>query len=254
MYDVFQRAVTDGAKAEADWNAKVSAYADKYSEEWAELKHILEGTLPEGWADGLPTFTPEDKGIATRLHSQTMLNALSATIPGFWGGSADLAGSNMTLMKAFGDFQKDTPAERNIRFGVREHAMGAIANGIALYGGLVPYDATFFVFSDYMRNAMRMSALSQAGVIHVMTHDSIGLGEDGPTHQPIEHLASFRAMPNMLVSRCEYIGYIGCVKRASGNLLLYFTALIYCSTLLLYCSNLLLYCSTLIYCVRTWLS
>jgi transketolase len=113
-----------------------------------------------------------------------------------------LAPSNMTLMKMFGDFQKDTPAERNIRFGVREHAMGAICNGISLYApGFIPYCATFFIFSDYMRNAMRMSALSEAGVIYVMTHDSIGLGEDGPTHQPIEHLASFRAMPNMLTIR-----------------------------------------------------
>jgi len=108
----------------------------------------------------------------------------------------------MTLMKMFGDFQKDTPAERNLRFGVREHGMGAIVNGIALHNsGLIPYCATFFIFTDYMRGAMRVSALSQAGIIFVMTHDSIGLGEDGPTHQPIEHLASFRAMPNMLVMR-----------------------------------------------------
>jgi transketolase len=131
-----------------------------------------------------------------------MLNALAPAIPGFMGGSADLAPSNMTLMKMYGDFQKDTPAERNVRFGVREHAMGAICNGMALYApGLIPYCATFFIFTDYMRNAMRMSALSEAGVIYVMTHDSIGLGEDGPTHQPIEHLASFRAMPNMLTIR-----------------------------------------------------
>merc|ERR1712216_479031 len=158
--------------------------------------------VPSGWEKSLPTFTPEDKGVATRIHSQTMLNALGGAIPGFMGGSADLAPSNMTLMKMFGNFQKDSPAERNLRFGVREHAMGAIANGIALHGsGLIPYCATFFIFTDYMRNAMRMAALSEAGTIFVMTHDSIGVGEDGPTHQPIEHLASFRAMPGMDMAR-----------------------------------------------------
>jgi transketolase len=191
-----------GKEAHAAWDKLAADYAAKYPEEWAEFESITTGKLPANWADALPKFTSEDKGLATRLHSQTMLNALAPVIPGFVGGSADLAPSNMTLMKMFGDFQKDTPAERNIRFGVREHAMGAICNGIALYApGFIPYCATFFIFSDYMRNAMRMSALSEAGVIYVMTHDSIGLGEDGPTHQPIEHLASFRAMPNMLTMR-----------------------------------------------------
>jgi transketolase len=123
-------------------------------------------------------------------------------VPGLIGGSADLASSNMTLLKMYGDFQKDTPEEHNVRFGVREHGMGSICNGIALHSpGFVPYCATFFVFTDYMRGAIRISALSEAGVIHVMTHDSIGLGEDGPTHQPIEHLVSFRAMPNILMLR-----------------------------------------------------
>ena len=163
---------------------------------------IITGKLPEGWADALPTFTPEDAGVATRIHSQTMLNALGGAVPGFIGGSADLAPSNMTLMKQFGDFQKDTPAERNVRYGVREHGMGAIANGIALHSpGFKSYCATFFIFSDYMRSAMRIAALSGAPTLFVMTHDSIGVGEDGPTHQPIEHLASFRAMPGMLMMR-----------------------------------------------------
>lgn len=130
------------------------------------------------------------------------MNALAKVVPGLIGGSADLASSNMTLLKMYGDFQKDTPEERNVRFGVREHGMGAICNGIALHSpGFVPYCATFFVFTDYMRGAMRISALSEAGVIYVMTHDSIGLGEDGPTHQPVEHLVSFRAMPNILMLR-----------------------------------------------------
>lgn len=150
----------------------------------------------------LQEFTPADAGDATRNLSQRCLNALAKTLPGLIGGSADLASSNMTLMKMFGDFQKSTPAERNVRFGVREHAMGAICNGILLHrSGLIPYCATFFIFTDYLRAAMRISALSECGVIYVMTHDSIGLGEDGPTHQPIEHLASFRAMPQMLMFR-----------------------------------------------------
>ena len=131
-----------------------------------------------------------------------MLNALAPALPGLVGGSADLAPSNLTLMKMFGDFQKGQYAERNLRFGVREHGMGAICNGIALYGaGLIPYCATFFIFTDYMRAAMRVAALSECGVIYVMTHDSIGLGEDGPTHQPIEHLASYRAMPDIMTFR-----------------------------------------------------
>ena len=191
-----------GTAAEAEWNAKWATYKSKYAEDAAELESIMSGKLPSGWEKSLPTFTPEDKGVATRIHSQTMLNALGGAIPGFMGGSADLAPSNMTLMKQFGDFQKDTPAERNVRFGVREHGMGAIANGMKLHSpGIIPYCATFFIFSDYMRCAMRIAALSQAGTIFVMTHDSIGVGEDGPTHQPIEHVASFRAMPGMDMAR-----------------------------------------------------
>lgn len=191
-----------GAKIEADWKATLATYGEKYPEEHAEFTQLISRELPEGWEDALPVFTPEDKGDATRNHSQTMLNALATVLPGLMGGSADLAPSNMTLMKMFGDFQKDTPAERNVRFGVREHAMGAIANGMGLHNsGIIPYCATFFIFTDYMRSAMRMAALSEVGNIFVMTHDSIGLGEDGPTHQPIEHLASFRAMPQMMMMR-----------------------------------------------------
>jgi transketolase len=193
---------TKGAEAQAAWEKTYAEYKKKYPEDHAELDSIITGKLPEGWADALPSFTPEDAGVATRIHSQTMLNALGSAIPGFVGGSADLAPSNMTLMKQFGDFQKDTAAERNIRYGVREHGMGAIANAIALHSpGFKSYCATFFIFSDYMRSAMRIAALSGAPTLFVMTHDSIGVGEDGPTHQPIEHLASFRAMPGMLMMR-----------------------------------------------------
>ncbi|KAL8500383.1 hypothetical protein ACS0TY_020109 [Phlomoides rotata] len=198
----WSRHISDGAALEAEWNAKFAEYEKKYPEEAAELKSIITGELPAGWEKALPTYTPENPGDATRNLSQANLNSLAKVLPGLIGGSADLASSNMTLMKMFGDFQKKTPEERNVRFGVREHAMGAICNGIALHSpGFIPYCATFFVFTDYMRAAMRISALSESGVIYVMTHDSIGLGEDGPTHQPIEHIASFRAMPNILMLR-----------------------------------------------------
>jgi len=191
-----------GAALEAEWEATVATYCEKYPEEGAAFKAQISGELPEDWESCLPTFTPEDKGDATRNHSQTMLNAIAPVVPGLMGGSADLAPSNMTLMKMYGDFQKDTPAERNMRFGVREHAMGAISNAMGLHlSGFIPYCATFFIFTDYMRSAMRIAALSEVGTLFVMTHDSIGLGEDGPTHQPIEHLASFRCMPNMLTMR-----------------------------------------------------
>ncbi|XP_078162197.1 transketolase, chloroplastic [Carex rostrata] len=198
----WSRHTPEGAAIESSWNAKFAEYEKKYPEDAATLKSIISGELPAGWVDALPKYTPESPAEATRNLSQTNLNALAKVLPGLLGGSADLASSNMTLLKMFGDFQKDTPEERNVRFGVREHGMGAICNGIALHSpGLIPYCATFFVFTDYMRAAMRISALSEAGVIYVMTHDSIGLGEDGPTHQPIEHLASFRAMPNILMLR-----------------------------------------------------
>ncbi|TQD84813.1 hypothetical protein C1H46_029661 [Malus baccata] len=198
----WSRHTAEGSALEVEWNAKFAEYEKKYAEEAAELKSIVKGELPAGWEKALPRYTPESPADATRNLSQANLNALSKVLPGLIGGSADLASSNMTLLKSFGDFQKNTPEERNVRFGVREHGMGAICNGIALHSpGLIPYCATFFVFTDYMRAAIRISALSEAGVIYVMTHDSIGLGEDGPTHQPIEHLASFRAMPNILMLR-----------------------------------------------------
>ncbi|KAL6007946.1 hypothetical protein ACLOJK_033451 [Asimina triloba] len=198
----WSRHIPQGAALEAEWNAKFAEYEKKYKEDAADLKAIISKEFPAGWEKALPTYTPESPADATRNLSQQCLNSLAKVLPGFLGGSADLASSNMTLLKMFGDFQKDSPQERNLRFGVREHGMGAICNGIALHSpGLIPYCATFFVFTDYMRAAIRISALCEAGVIYVMTHDSIGLGEDGPTHQPIEHLASFRAMPNILMLR-----------------------------------------------------
>jgi transketolase len=163
---------------------------------------MLRGEQPANWAAALPTYTSGDKGVATRKHSEICINALAGVIPELIGGSADLTHSNLTEIKGGGDFQRGQYANRNLRFGVREHGMGAICNGIALHNsGLIPYCATFLVFADYMRAAIRLSALSQVGVIYVMTHDSIGLGEDGPTHQPVETIASLRVIPNLLVFR-----------------------------------------------------
>ncbi|KIY92455.1 transketolase [Monoraphidium neglectum] len=165
VYDVMRSNVTKGAAAQAEWNAAVEAYKAKYPTEYAEFAQLTSGELPAGWESALPTYTPEDKPLATRQYSQIMLNALAPVLPGLMGGSADLAPSNLTLMKMFGDFQKGTYNERNVRFGVREHGMGAIVNGMGLHGsGIIPYCATFFIFTDYMRGAMRMSALSEVPI------------------------------------------------------------------------------------------
>jgi transketolase len=196
------KAVERGASLQAEWEETLATYRTKYAAEAAEFERMVAGKLPEGWADALPTYTPDDKALATRKNSEVTLNALAPALPELIGGSADLTHSNLTELKISGSFQKGAYENRNLRFGVREHGMGAICNGIALHNsGLIPYCATFLVFADYMRAAIRLSALSQAGVIYVMTHDSIGLGEDGPTHQPVETLASLRAIPNLTVIR-----------------------------------------------------
>jgi transketolase len=198
----FRKAVERGAQCEAQWQEKLAYYKAKYPQEAAEFERLTSGTLPQGWEKVLPTYTPEDKAVATRKHSEITLNALAPVLPELIGGSADLTHSNLTHLKVSGDFQKGQYQNRNIRFGVREFGMGAICNAIALHGsGLIPYGATFLVFTDYMRNAIRLSALSEAGSIWVMTHDSVALGEDGPTHQPVEHVASLRVIPNLLVMR-----------------------------------------------------
>ncbi len=198
----FRKAVERGAKYEEEWNQLLSDYKSKYPDEAATLERMVSGKLPQGWADALPKYNPESKKDATRNQSGATLNAIAGVLPELIGGSADLAPSNKTLLKGLGDFQKGQYQNRNLRFGVREHGMGAICNGIALHGsGLIPYGATFLVFTDYMRNSIRLSALAEAGVIWVMTHDSIALGEDGPTHQPVEHVASLRAIPQLIVIR-----------------------------------------------------
>ncbi|MDB9347188.1 transketolase [Nodularia spumigena] len=196
------KAVERGASYEAEWNQTFADYKAKYPQEAAEFERYLSAKLPDGWDKVLPSYTPEDKGLPTRKHSENCLNKLAAVLPELIGGSADLTHSNLTEIKGKGDFQKGAYQNPNIHFGVREHGMGAICNGMALHGsGLIPYGATFLIFTDYMRAAIRLSALSQVGTIWVMTHDSIGQGEDGPTHQPIETLASLRAIPNLTVFR-----------------------------------------------------
>ena len=201
-YEHWRQAIQRGASAEGDWNATLSAYRQAYPAEAAEFERLLRGELPEGWDSTLPTFTPADKGLATRQHSYNALNAFGPKLPELIGGSADLTHSNLTDIKGEASFQKGGEANRYLHFGVREHAMAAILNGIAYHNsGLIPYGGTFLVFAGYMIGAMRLSALSELGVIYVLTHDSIGLGEDGPTHQPIETLANLRAIPNLLVMR-----------------------------------------------------
>jgi transketolase len=197
-----RKAVERGAGYESAWNTVYAGYKAKYPQEAAEFDRFVSGKLPDGWDKVLPTYTTEDKALPTRKHSENCLNKLGAVLPELIGGSADLTHSNLTELKGAGDFQKGHFANRNIHFGVREHAMGAICNGMALHNsGLIPYGATFLIFTDYMRAAIRLAALSEAGSIWVMTHDSIGQGEDGPTHQPIETLASLRAIPDLTVIR-----------------------------------------------------
>ncbi|MQM20141.1 hypothetical protein Taro_053155 [Colocasia esculenta] len=192
-----------GQSLEKEWNSTLSHFHSKYPQEAEEFKTLLDGGLPRGWEDSLPRWSMSDEVDATRGYSEKCLNQLAKVLPGLIGGSADLASSNKVYLKDHPDFRPPACARgRNIRYGVREHAMAGISNGIALHGGgLIPFAATFLVFSDYMKNAMRLSALSHAGVIYVLTHDSIGLGEDGPTHQPVEQLAGLRAIPRLLLFR-----------------------------------------------------
>jgi transketolase len=199
--DQFRKAKEKGEKLEQKWLETLSDYRKAYPEQAKEWHRFVNRNLPEGWDSDIPVFPPDSKGSATRISSGNILNAIAPKIPSLIGGSADLAPSTKTLIDGEDDFQSTHFEGRNLRFGVREHAMGAIMNGMAIHGGLIPYGATFLVFSDYMRPAIRLAALSGLQVIYVFTHDSIGLGEDGPTHQPIEHLAALRAIPNLTVIR-----------------------------------------------------
>lgn len=205
-----RKAAERGARAHADWTVEFDAWAQRAPEAKALFDRLFNGQLPEGWDKGLPTWEPDAKGLATRKASAKVLGALGPVLPELWGGSADLAESNNTTIPdslSFGPetistgMWKASPYGRTLHFGVREHAMGSILNGIALHGPTRPYGGTFLVFSDYMRPAVRLAALMRVPVTYVWTHDSIGLGEDGPTHQPIEHLAALRAIPGLSVVR-----------------------------------------------------
>ncbi|MHB0957682.1 MAG: transketolase [Pirellulaceae bacterium] len=191
-----------GEELQRAWKKQFEQYAGKHPELAAELETMWAGTLPPNWEQGIPHFEPDAKGKATRVSSGEVLNRLAPHIPWLVGGSADLAPSTLTLLdpKVLGHFQAGAYGGRNFHFGIREHAMAAACNGMAV-SGLRPYCATFFVFTDYMRPSMRLASLMRQGVIYVLTHDSIGLGEDGPTHQPVEHLAACRAIPRLLVFR-----------------------------------------------------
>jgi len=198
----YKKQTEEGEKARADWEAMFAKYKEAYPEKAAELTRRFNRELPEGAYDNLPTFVfGKDQAKATRKYSEACINAVAPKVHELVGGSADLRGSNCCVMKGTGEFQNATPEGRMIHFGVREHAMSAICNGMFAYGGLRPFCATFLQFAGYALGAMRCSALSNFGVLYIMTHDCIGLGEDGPTHQPVEMLESLRAMPNMNVCR-----------------------------------------------------
>lgn len=197
----FRTSVEKGQKAHHSWSELLQSYKISFPEKAMEFKRRLAGELPEGWEQSLIEFPADEKGMATRVSSGKVINMLAGLLPELIGGSADLAPSNMTWIKSSGAFDRQTPEGRNIHFGVREHAMAAITNGMAVHGGLLPFAATFLVFSDYCRGAIRIAAFSEMGTIWVFTHDSIGVGEDGPTHQPIEQLASLRLIPNLNVFR-----------------------------------------------------
>ncbi len=213
----FREAIPRGAALEAEWSKRMAAYRAAFPDLARTFEQVLAGELSEGWEAHVPTFKPGDGPLATREASGKIMNAIAADVPALVGGSADLDPSTFTMLKEQGDFESPAAdgretaqgraggvwgyAGRNIHFGVREHAMGAVTNGMAAHGGVRPFGATFLVFSDYMRPSVRLAALSELPVIYVWTHDSVGLGEDGPTHQPVEHLASLRAIPNLVVLR-----------------------------------------------------
>ena len=211
-----RQAVERGRAAETAWKGRFDAYGKAHPELAAELERRLAGELPKGWDQDIPTFTTGDKPIATRAAGGKVINAIAARVPELIGGSADLNPSTETALKGLGDFQNPARtfadrqgavggdwgyAGRNLHFGVREHAMASMCSGMALHGGVIPFCATFFTFADYMRPAIRLASIMQVHSIFVFTHDSIGVGEDGPTHQPVEQAASLRAIPKLTVIR-----------------------------------------------------
>jgi len=201
VFNYFRKAVKKGGEKHQNWRETLNEFTNNKAKKAAAFKAQIAGELPDNLEQYLPQFEADSKGMATRAASGKVLNKIAASIPSLIGGSADLTGSNKTWIDDEGIFDAKNYAGTNIHFGVREHAMGAALNGMALHKGVIPYGGTFLIFSDYCRPAIRIAALSNISSIYVFTHDSIGLGEDGPTHQPIEHLASLRAMPNVLVLR-----------------------------------------------------
>ncbi len=214
--DHFREAIDRGRQAEAEWNSKFTAYEKQFPLLARELRQLINGELPPDWDENIQQFPADAKGLATRVASGKVLEAISPKLPGLVGGSADLNPSTHTELKGAGNFESSAMAVgdlqgsagggwsyagRNLQFGVREHGMGAILNGLATHGGIIPFGATFLIFSDYMRPAIRLAALMNVRVVYIFTHDSIGLGEDGPTHQPVEQLASLRAIPRLIVIR-----------------------------------------------------
>ena len=197
----WRRARDRGAKLEDKWRASYDRYRAVHPAEAAELERRLRGELPTGWEAAIPSFTSENGKVASRAASGVVLNAIAPKMPELIGGSADLAGSTNTIIKNAGDFEAGGWNGRNLHYGIREHGMGSVMNGMSLHGGIRPYGATFLVFSDYMRPAIRLAAIMKQPCIYVFTHDSIGLGEDGPTHQPIEHLTALRCIPGLVVIR-----------------------------------------------------
>ncbi len=214
----FRQGLQKGKEFENQWKARLDSYQKAYPELGREFRDWLDGKLPDGWDKDIPSFPADPKGTATRVTSGVVLNAIATRVPNLIGGSADLAPSNKTWINDSMDFQPGSYDGRNLHFGVREHGMGSILNGMALHGGVIPYGGTFLIFSDYMRPAIRLAALMGLRVIFVFTHDSIGLGEDGPTHQPIEHLAALRAIPNLTVIRpCDANETVEAWKIAVGS-------------------------------------
>jgi transketolase len=212
----FRQAIDHGRGADAEWHAKFTAYEQQFPELARELRQLINGELPQGWDATIPQFPSDAKGMATRVASGKVLNALTSKLPGLIGGAADLSPSTYTELNEAGNFESSAMAVgdlqgaagggwsyagRNLQFGVREHGMGAILNGLGAHGGLIPFGATFLTFSDYLRPAIRLAALMEVQVVYVFTHDSIGMGEDGPTHQSVEQVASLRAIPRLIVIR-----------------------------------------------------
>jgi len=196
-----EKIVHPGQEREEAWNQLVSEYEDDYPNEAEAFNRALADELPDGWRDNLPTYSVDDDDVATRNISGDVINAIAEVVPNFWGGSADLSGSNKTMIDDVENFSPDNYAGKNIWYGVREHAMASALTGILLHGGTKSYVSTFFVFSDYLRPAVRLAALSEVPSIYVLTHDSVAVGEDGPTHEPVEQLSSFRGMSNVTTMR-----------------------------------------------------